>query len=288
MNSLAYLTSSLLSISINCFSSPSKRFDQTNSHHQPCQNSKTRPLTQPTFSCRFNSTNRSIGESTTDKNVRISDYNDCSKVKIGWLCSGRLPYYMAHHLAFSGFETHFFSRTPTMKGVWRRLGSHIHETPSSLVSNSDIIFVYLQGGHSPLSLFCEDKSPNSFLNGCQAGKVVVNFTPLLPSDVSWCYDKMIQKGVHVFDCPIRGDYAEAVNKTVPMLLSSCPGLVEVQGSSPGLSCSSIQGLLERMGKVFVLGFFPSIIPTPSPFSFSLISILIISQRDSVKVKSLGC
>ncbi|KAK4754997.1 hypothetical protein SAY87_008754 [Trapa incisa] len=136
-------------------------------------------------------TSASSGQSITPATTRI-----------GWIGTGVMGRSMCAHLIRAGFSLTVFNRTLSKAQPLLDLGAHLASSPSSLASQSDVVFSIV-GFPSDVRSVLLDPSSGA-LSGLRPGGVLVDMTTSDPSLAVEISVAAASKGCSSVDAPVSG------------------------------------------------------------------------------------
>jgi len=135
------------------------------------------------------------------------------EMKIGWIGSGVMGYWMCHHLIKAGYKVSVYNRTKEKAVPLIDMGAQWRGSPAEVAADSDIIFsivgypkdveeVYF--GENGILKGCASAQTVSGQGAANKAKYLVDMTTTKPSLSVEIYNKAKEIGCYALDAPVSG------------------------------------------------------------------------------------
>ncbi|MCL2791478.1 MAG: NAD(P)-dependent oxidoreductase [Spirochaetaceae bacterium] len=129
-------------------------------------------------------------------------------MKIGWIGTGVMGFWMCHHLIKAGYKTHIYNRTKEKANSLIDMGAQWSDSPAEVAANSDIVFSIVGYPKDVEEIYFGE---NGILKGCSSNreasgksKYLVDMTTTKPSLSIEIYNKAKEIGCYALDAPVSG------------------------------------------------------------------------------------
>ncbi|KAK4783678.1 hypothetical protein SAY86_008052 [Trapa natans] len=160
--------------------------------------------------------------------------------RIGWIGTGVMGRSMCAHLIRAGFSLTVFNRTLSKAQLLLDLGAHLASSPSSLASQSDVVFSIV-GFPSDVRSVLLDPSSGA-LSGLKPGGILVDMTTSKPSLAVEISAAATSKGCSSVDAPVSGGDKGAREGTLAIFAGGDPAIIR-----------HLEPLFSLLGKVNHMG-----------------------------------
>ncbi len=133
----------------------------------------------------------------------MNKINELGKdIKIGWIGTGVMGFWMCHHLLNAGYKVYLYNRTKEKAKKLIDMGAQWCNTPSETASCSDIIFTIVGYPKDVEEIYF---GKNGIFEGCSGGaKYLADMTTTKPSLSVEIYNKAKTIGCNALDAPVSG------------------------------------------------------------------------------------
>jgi len=128
-------------------------------------------------------------------------------MKIGWVGTGVMGFWMCNHLIKAGYKTNVYNRTKEKAVPLFDMGAQWCESPAEVAANSDIICSIVGFPKDVEEIYLGEKG---ILKGCSAeqasgkSKYMIDFTTTKPSLSIEIYNRAKEIGCFALDAPVSG------------------------------------------------------------------------------------
>lgn len=134
--------------------------------------------------------------------------------KLGWIGLGKMGIPMVQNLINEGYRVNIYNRTKGKSVSWP--SDHVNEvqTPATLLTESDIVFLMVSDDNAITEIF---KGDDGLLNANSTGKIIVNMSTVSPGISKEMAQLCMLNGNSYLDAPVSGSVKQATDGTLVIM-----------------------------------------------------------------------
>lgn len=125
---------------------------------------------------------------------------------LGWIGLGQMGTPMTTNLLREGYVVNVFNRSPEKVTPLTALGAIKHDSPKSVVEQSDVTFLMLTNASAIREILTRE---DGVLAGMQKGRIIIDMSTISPAESAAFGQMVAAKGGKYLDAPVSGSIGAA-------------------------------------------------------------------------------
>lgn len=125
---------------------------------------------------------------------------------VGWIGLGQMGVPMTTNLLRAGYVVNVFNRSPEKVTPLVELGATKHDSPKSVVEQSDVTFLMLTNASAVREVLTHE---DGVLAGMRQGRIIIDMSTISPAESAVFGQMVAEKGGKYLDAPVSGSIGAA-------------------------------------------------------------------------------